>query len=695
MFFSSEYSFLWLIVIAIFALALSYLLYKNDKYLKDIRIWLKTLLFSIRFLSLFFIGFLLIKPFISKLKKEIINPQLLILQDNTESIKLNKDSSFYLNKFIEKHKIFKQLLTDNGIEYINYIFSDSIVQSSNITYENTSTNISKSLTEALDINIDNNIGGILLLTDGIYNKGYDPYYLSQKIQIPIYTVGLGDTTTKSDLKIKQIRINKIGFTDQNIPFSIDIISENIKGKKTTLSISENGTELYKKIITINKEAFFLSVDDLLNKLSVGVHALDFNLSLIENESNTHNNRQKVYIDIVDSKQKVLILSAAPHPDISAIKYVLSKQVNFQVESYNIKQFKGKLEDYNLVILHQIPDRQNPIQNILKSLHSKGIPVLSIITNNTKLQQFKYLEANIAFSRLLNKSEWIEMSVNKDFPLFNISSDLSYFLASVPPIVSPMVKTINKGQKFALSNQKIKNISTNKAAIFFTENDNNKYGFILGEGLWKWKLFDYRKNGNFNQFSALITKMINYLSIKKAKEAFLVDIKNQFNEYEPVIVNVQLYNDALETVNTQDVSISYKDEQNKEYIYNLSPNSIGYTANLGALKTGKYTYEISTKLNGKDIVKEGYFVVIPSVLEYQQLKADHNLLKLISQNTNAHFFELNQWFSVLDSLKNHPKFKSKVYTSKSLLDLINYRWILILLIVLLSIEWFIRKYSGTI
>ena len=695
MFFTSEYSFWWLLLIALFATALSYLLYKNDKYLKDIKIWLKSLLFTVRFISIFLISFFLIKPFISDLKKEIVKPQLLILQDNTQSIRLTKDSLYYLNEFKSKHREFEQLLTENSIEYINYSFSDSIVQSSYFDYSSKTTNISEALTQALDINIDNNIGGILLLSDGIYNQGFDPYYLSQKIHSPIYTIGLGDTTTKSDLMIQQIRINKIGFTEQNIPFSLDISSENIENKESILSISENDKEIYSGKIQVNKNTFFLSIDNVLKPLSVGIHALDFKLSVIDKETNTYNNKQTAYINIVDSRQKILILSAAPHPDISAIKYVLSKQVSFEVESYNIRDFKGRIEDYNLVILHQIPNRQNPIQTILQTLNSKKIPVLSIITNQTNLKQFKYLEANVAFSRSLNKSEWIEMSFNKNFPLFTVSDELSDFLNKTPPIVCPMLKTIYKGQQFPLSYQKIKNISTDKSAIFFTENEDNKYGFILGEGIWKWKLYNFRKDGNFNQFTDFINKIATYLSIKKPKDAFLVDIKNQFEEYESVNINVQLYNDALETVNKQEVNISYKDENNNEFTANLNPNLHGYSANLGSLRTGKYSYKISSKMNHKDIVKEGTFVVIPSVLEYQQLKANHQLLKQISEHTNAHFFELDQWFTLVDSIKNNPKFKSKVFSSKSLSDLINYKWILILLVLLLSVEWFIRKYSGTI
>ena len=695
MFLTSEYSIWWLGLVLIIAIALSFFLYRNDKYLTETKPSIKWLLFFFRFISLFSIGFFLIKPLITNTKKDTFKPQLLILQDNSESIKLNKDSSYYLNKFIEKHKEFKELLEANNIQSISYGFSDSINQESSFLFNKKITNISSSLSQAIDLNIENNIAGILLLSDGIYNKGRNPYYLSKNIQIPIYTVGLGDTSIISDLKISQIKYNKISFSNQNIPFIIDIEASNAKNLTSQLSISEKGKTLFEEKISINKPSYYQSLSNVLSELPVGIHALDFELSELENEYNTKNNKQRIYINIIDTKQKILILYSAAHPDISAIKFVLNKQANFQTESYNIRDFKGLVSDYNLIILHQIPDKRNPSSDLLKEISKNKVPTLSIINPETTLKQFKFLDANIALARTLKKNEWVQMSINSNFPLFKISEDLREFLEHCPPLLSPIHKSINRGENSILSYQKIKNIATQKPAVIFTEKDNTKYGFILGEGLWKWKLYNYQTHQNFNQFSQFISKTINYLSIKKPKESFMVDIKSQFNEYESVIVNAQLYNATLEKLSDKEVIIKYNKITEREFTHTLNYENSNYTANLGILAAGEYEYELTTNINDKNISKKGTFVIVPSVLEYQQLRADHELLKDISRNTNAYFFTKDNWFNVIDSIKQNPKFKTKVFSSKSLSDLINYRWIFVFIIILLSIEWFIRKYYGTV
>ncbi|MDZ7849120.1 MAG: hypothetical protein U5L96_21695 [Owenweeksia sp.] len=46
-----------------------------------------------------------------------------------------------------------------------------------------------------------NLAGVVMLTDGIYNRGSDPAYAARSLPFPIYSVGFGDTTVPRDLFI--------------------------------------------------------------------------------------------------------------------------------------------------------------------------------------------------------------------------------------------------------------------------------------------------------------------------------------------------------------------------------------------------------------------------------------------------------------------------------------------------------------
>ena len=692
---TSEYSIFWLFVIVLFSLGISYILYRNDKNIKEVNPLVVYLLMALRFSSIFFISFFLIKPLITHSEKKTFKPKLLILQDNSESIALGKDSLYYRNDFFKKHDAFCESLQENGIDYSVYSFSDSIALNSEFKFDKKITNISNALKLASELNIKKNIGGILLLTDGIYNKGRDPFYLSKNFHLPIYTVGLGDTSSVSDLKIQEIRINKIGFTNQNIPFSIDVKSENIRGKNINLRILEKGKILFEKAININQLQFYLSVESFISHLKEGLHALDFELTVLESEYNVRNNKQTVYLNIVDTKKKILILYSAPHPDVAALRSVFSKQQGVASDFYNIQDFKGDIKNYNLVIFHQLPDKKNSIEKLHKLLSENRIPILNIITSKTDLKQLNKWNSAVLFTHSLNKNEWIELNTNKEFSLFNIDESLKDFINQVPPILTPTLNFRIEGEVNILAFQEVKGISIGKPAIIFSDGEDGKIAFVTGEGLWKWKLFNYQRDGNTNAFTELILKISQYLSLKVTKESFVVDIKNQYNEYEPIRFSVQLYNNSLEKIENQEVKFVYKEKDGKEYKYVLNPINSSYVGNIGFLKSGEYSYRISTKLKSKEISKSGKFIVLPSVLEYRQLTANHDLLMKISQQTHALFFDKNNWSQLVDSIKLNPNFKPQVYTSEKLTDLINLKWILLVLFVFLSTEWFIRKYFGII
>ncbi len=692
---SSEFSFSWLLIIVVFSFALSFLLYWKDKFLNEINKSIRYFLLTLRFVSIFLIAFFLIKPLINNVKKDFFKAKLLVLQDNSESIILNKDSLFYKTELHEQYNKLYNELENKNIDYSIYRFSDSLSLSSNFKFDKKTSNISEALSQALDLNIENNIGGILLLSDGINNKGQDPYYFSKNVQVPIYTVGLGDTSLNSDLKIDQIQLNKIGFTNQKIPFSIDISTLNIDKSSVKLSIYENKNVLFQKDINLKSGNDYKTVEGLISQLPVGIHKLDFELPELKTEYNIKNNKQSVYINIVESKQKILLLSSAPHPDIAAIKSVLSKQKNYEFESSNIRDFKGQIGDYNLVILYQLPTIKDKCKSIITEINQKHIPTLTFISDQTDFTSLNTIKSGIPISKKLNKNDLIEQLANPSFTLFKQSKDLLNFFDKVPPLIAPMIKVYHKSNVYGLTFQNIKNVKTNQLSIFFTETENNKLAYILGEGIWRWKIYDYQKNQSFSNFNEFLVKTVQYLSIKTPKDNFIVDIKNRFEEYEPVQINVQLYNKSLELIQDQEISIKYFDSEGHEFNNILSPNSTAYSSNLGLLKPGIYHYEISTILDQKKMVKMGQFVVSPSFLEYKNLTANHQLLKSISKNTNAIYFEKENWLSVVDSIEQNPHFKTKVYSSDELTDLIHFKWILLLIVFLLSIEWFIRKFSGTI
>ena len=83
------------------------------------------------------------------------------------------------------------------------------------------------------------------------------------------------------------------------------------------------------------------------------------LSEIAGELSLANNSQDIFIEVIDGRQKVLIVGSAPHPDMSAFKQAIEANDNYEVEIKLTSNFSVQdIADYNLLISPEPPYDSN-------------------------------------------------------------------------------------------------------------------------------------------------------------------------------------------------------------------------------------------------------------------------------------------------------------------------------------------------
>ena len=78
------------------------------------------------------------------------------------------------------------------------------------------------------------------------------------------------------------------------------------------------------------------------------------------------------------------------------------------------------------------------------------------------------------------------------------------------------------------------------------------------------------------------------------------------------------------------------------------------------------------------------------IEKQNLIANHNLLFDLASNHNGYSIRLDSLEKLLKSIKSSSNFTVRSYFDYSFKSLINIKSLLILIIVLLFLEWFLRR-----
>lgn len=680
----------WFILFCILAgFAYAFILYRKDKKLSELSVWIVRSMAAFRFLSVSILAFLLLSPLLKTVNREVEKPVIIIAQDNSQSILVNKDSSFYRSEYKQK---LQQLIDRLNEKYtvFSYTFADKVKELSSadsITFSEKQTDISSLFNEMETRYSNRNVGAIIIASDGLYNKGANPVYTSSKLKIPVYTIALGDTTVKKDLILSRIDHNRIAYLGNQFPLEIIIDAKQLKGKTSTLTVSKGDANLFSQVININADAFTTTVRVFLEAKETGLQHYKVKLSSLAEETSTINNSKDVFIDVLDARQKILILADAPHPDVAAIKEALLENQNYEVESYTIDEFDKPLNKYNLVILHQLPGARTAASKIIVQLNSSDIPVWSFSGAGALLKK------DLSLSSSSSRTNECEPVLDENFPLFTISDEFRTAIKDFPAVICPFGGAQADNNSNVLLYQRIGVVDTKTPMMLFSTIGENKVAIFTGEGIWKWRLQDFASHGNHDLFNEFISKTVQYLSVKVDKSFFRIIGKNNFLENEAIEMGAEVYNQSYELINEPEVSIVITNEENKKFPFTFGKTNNAYRLNGGMFPVGEYKYEAKVKVGDKLYAQHGEFSVSPLQVEFVNTIADHQMLYSLAQKHKGEMIYPANMEQLAEKLNAREDIKSVSYSEKKLNDLINLKWIFFIILVLISAEWFMRKRNG--
>lgn len=649
-----------------------------------------------RFLTVTILAILLLSPFIRNRNTQKFKPIVALVIDNSESIKtgLGKDTTEYKKKI----RALADKLSDK-YEVAEFSAGDQLHKTSDFSFTDKSTDLSAAVDEINDLYYNQNLGAVVIASDGIYNRGINPVYSATRSAYSIYTIALGDTSVQKDQKLSNVYYNNIAYLNDQFGLRVDVEANNFSGKTVKLAIHqiETGAEpklMVQKDIAYNSESFFQSIDLTLPANKVGIAHYRISLSNLEGEASYKNNVRDIFVEIMDGRQKILLVANSPHPDIYAFKSAIENNKNYQLDVEYAETFSRKLNEYNLIILHQLPSDNNKVSNILKEARDLKKPLLFVLGAETSIGEFQRSQNGLIIKGNADKFNEVTATVAKDFSLFTLSDKTVQTISKLPPFYCFFGDFNANPSAKVLLHQKINNVETDFPLWMFNETGDTKFGIICGEGLWRWRLYDYMLNKNQDATNELINKTIQYLSVKTDKRPFRVNLqKNIFQDNEAITFDAQLYNANFELVNTADVDMKITGEDGKSYDYKFNKSDNAYSLNAGFLPVGTYNYTASVKLGNGNYTASGKFSVSPLQLEEMRTRADHQVLFQLASQHNGVMHHLNDMDQIPVEIDSKNQLKPILYDSFVTQNAINLKWIFFLLLALISAEWFMRKYLG--
>ena len=643
-------------------------------------LWVLT---TFRALSIGALLLLILNPKTDLNSSRIVKPKLSILVDNTQSIQfLNRTE--LLNSTLKK-------LSENGLlnekfEVQSYKFDKDFALLDSLEYTGTQTNIGKSLETINAIHKDDQ-AAVVLLSDGNQTIGNSYLYQSKFLSQAVFPVVIGDTTPYVDLKIQQLNVNKYTFLGNTFPVEIFVNYNGSRSIQTNLKIYSGASLLFDKPLQLSPESNSMSTIAFLKAKRIGLQRFRAVLSPLTEEKLTTNNSVEFGIEVIDQQIKIALISESSHPDLGAFKAMLETQNNYEIELLSPEKFLNNASAYTVAVLYQ---PNNRFKSAYEAIEKYNINTFTIGGTFTDWSFLNDIQSNFN-QEATTQNEVYQGASNQNFEDFALEP---INFENYPPLATVFGSTTLKGQHNILIFKTVNNINTQQPMLFSYSNTGKRHVVLLAEDFWKWRMYCYRQHQSFKKIDNFFRSIFQYLSTQKSTNRLKVSHASIFDGSERIAVYAQFFGENFEFNSNADMEIEIKSKNlKKPLIFPMLIENRTYVANLESLQPGSYSYKV--RLRNKQFSTAGRFEILPFSIEKQFLNANLTQLQQLALQTNGQLFYENTVDNLISKLLANEQYKSIQKVEKKSVPLIHYKLLLLLLLLSLASEWFIRKYFGLI
>jgi len=685
-----------IVVIAMVSILASAMVYARKTSFSERPLSHRFFLAALRSIGLFFLLILLLNPIFRQLTEHITRPIIVYAQDNSQSM-VSKGRSELDDYLGLRNQLWSALESDFDLVKVQLDEQTRpmIVDSFNGLHTDLNS-LFDYCTDKLDLR---NVKAIVLASDGIYNKGKNPIYHSLLKQTPVFTIPLGDTSQKKDLAVYNLYHSELVHAFEQFFLQVDMKAFNGEGENSELMLQEYKNNAWATLetrsLSIDRQNYFKSFDFTITAGTNGHYRYRVVSKILPNESNASNNQREFFIEVRDAKVKVLIQANSPHPDVAAIKSALLVNRNYTVDFHFGQDLPNNLNEYKAVVLHQLPSALITASRIKSWLQTNKIPLVYILGEQTDINGFHQLQDQIQIQGNNRSMNEVQPFLQKNFTSFTLPEKVDNYLQKAAPLNAPFGTYTLSPAVYTFLNQKIGKIDTEYPLWAVSDQSGQRNAYILGSGLWKWRLNEFSQNGNTAIFDDLIVKTIQYTTTKMDDRRLRINpSKSLFGPGETLLFTAEFYNDNNARINEPDVQLTIRDEANKEYPFAFSKQEDYYTLNAGSFQPGSYRFFGKTSWNRKEYTHEGRFNITSFNVEMENTTADHALLRNLSHLSSGASFSPEAWQLLRDLLHSNHLNKPTIHTNIVFNPLIDSKWIFIFVFLAFGLEWFLRRYWGS-
>ncbi len=678
----------------------------------------RLLLGGLRFLALALICFLLFEPVLQQFRSTERPPVLAVLVDDSQSMQVvtaGDTSAARPNAARTSVRPVLNALQDEAMPGTARFFrvgeasralSGAIIDS--LRFDGARTDLASGLQAAPEELRDENLGGIVLVSDGQYNTGQNPLRVADRSPVPVHTVTVGDTARQRDLRVQDVSTNDRAYLNSSVPVRVTLSVTEGPGQPVPVTLEQSGRTLDQRPVRLPDGTGEVSVDLTFEPEQAGLQQVTVRVPELAGEVTTRNNAQSTSLRVLESKRQVLLLGAAPAPDVSALRRVYERtadtEVTARIPTPDGTFLEGPLPDdlsaFDVVVLAGFPSPSVPddVVQRVATLVNDGTPALFFLDRQTDLAAWtEHFEASLPARPDASTSSFAEASFRivesaRQHPVFRIEGTEGALFERLPPLQVPASAWTPTPDAQVLGTA----ATTSAPLLVLRRRAGLRTAAFLGSGVWRWALLPSELRAADPLWPGLASNLLRWAGTEADDSPVRVrPTASTFGGTDAVSFAGQVYDQSRQPVSDATVTVTVTDSTGTEYPYTMDPTGQGrYTLDVGTLPEGTYQYEAQARLGETDLgTDRGEFSVAPLRIEYQSPRADAVLMRQLASRAGGTAYTPETIDRLPAELAGQASFSSDVVQRSSEAELWRTSLFLIAILALLASEWTLRKFLG--
>jgi len=730
MYFSLLGGVLLAVTLAVAAAAAAYLSYRRT--VPPLPAGRRVFLTVLRTSILVTVAVLLAEPVIRFVERQTEQPVVAVLLDDTQSMKLSgPDSLGVLDDFLAR----AGSASPGGAALRFYPFAGTLhapggaggddaegISGGNtgapapgsLRYSGQSTNLSAVFTELANRARNENIRAVVLASDGNYNEGRNPLNEIERLALPVFTVGAGDTVRRRDILIDRVFTNTLAYAGSSVPVEAYLRSFGYSNRRAEVTLTEG-----KEVLGVNNPNLTGEKTEYPVRFSIpagaeGVHKYVVSVGGLPGELTRENNAQTFFLRVLKSKIRVVMFAGAPSPDVSAMREAVAEDPQLAITGFVQKSAgafigdgggqprRGILDSADCFLFVNFPSAltsDGTIADLSSAMERLKKPLLYVHGKAVDQRKLRAFDAWIPFSvSAPNAAEdlvfaFVPERMNSNPLVSSENGDVTpASWERLPPVFKMRTTFSAKPGSEVLAFAKINNVTLAEPLVLTRNLRGLKSFAVTGHSVYRWRLMAQGSAPTEKFFTSTVSNALRWLTTRENEKPVKVSpLREIFTTVEPVGFRAEVYDEQLRPVENAGVDVQFTGPSGSQTV-RLEPLGSGrYEGSSPATSAGDYSYRATAKLGDRNLgTDNGRFAVGPVNVEYLATTMNRPLLEQLAEQSGGKFYPADRADSLWSDIAAKADLVPVEKVRRREIELWNWVVLGAVLVLLLAVEWFLRK-----